>query len=128
MILGLGTDLCQVERVEKYLERFGERFTRRCFTDGEIAYCQTHKNPAAQFAARIAAKEAACKALGTGLRDGIHWKCFEVQSQKNGKPILRIHGRAAEIASQNGVRNVHLSLSHDGGLALAVVVFEGNDE
>lgn len=124
MILGLGTDLCEIARISAYLERFGERFTRRCFTTQEIAYCQSHREPSAQFAARIAAKEAACKALGTGLRDGINWKCFEVHSQKNGRPLLRIHGRAAELASQMGVANVHISLTHDGGMALAVVIFE----
>ena len=125
MILGLGTDICRIDRVGEYLERYGERFTRRCFTPGEIAYCQAHKNQAEQFAARIAAKEAASKALGTGWRGGVHWKCFEVASQPSGKPILRIHGRAAELASQMGVSNAHVSLTHDGGVAVAVVIFEG---
>ncbi len=125
MILGLGTDICRIERIEKYLARYGERFTWRCFTPDEIAYCTSYKNQAEQFAARIAAKEAASKALGTGWRNGVHWKCFEVASQKSGKPILRIHGRAAELASQMGVSNVHVSLTHDGGVAVSVVIFEG---
>jgi holo-[acyl-carrier protein] synthase len=125
MILGLGTDICRIDRVGEYLERYGERFTRRCFTSDEIAYCQVHKNRAEQFAARIAAKEAASKALGTGWRQGVHWKCFEVASQPSGKPTLRIHGRAAELASQMGVSNAHVSLTHDGGVAVAVVIFEG---
>ena len=125
MILGLGTDICGIARVGEYLERYGERFTRRCFTPGEIAYCQAHKNQAEQFAARIAAKEAASKALGTGWRQGVHWRCFEVASQPSGKPTLRIHGRAVELASQMGVSNAHVSLTHDGGVAVAVVIFEG---
>jgi holo-[acyl-carrier protein] synthase len=125
MILGLGTDICGIPRVAEYLERYGERFTRRCFTVGEIEYCRAHKNQAEQFAARIAAKEAASKALGTGWRNGVHWKCFEVVSQKSGKPTLRIHGRAAELASQMGVKNAVVSLTHDAGVAMAVVIFEG---
>jgi holo-[acyl-carrier protein] synthase len=125
MIIGLGTDICGIERVAHYLERYGERFTRRCFTPGEIAYCERHKNNAEQYAARIAAKEAASKALGTGWRRGVHWKCFEVASQPSGKPFLRIHGRAAEIASQMGVSSTHVSLTHDVGVAVAVVIFEG---
>lgn len=125
MIIGLGTDICGIERVAHYLERYGERFTRRCFTPGEIAYCEHHKNNAEQYAARIAAKEAASKALGTGWRQGVHWKCFEVASQPSGKPFLRIHGRAAELASAMGVSSTHVSLTHDGGVAVAVVIFEG---
>ena len=125
MIIGLGTDICGIERVARYLERYGERFTRRCFSEREIAYCTRHLNHAEQFAARIAAKEAASKALGTGWRQGVHWKCFEVASEPSGKPLLRIHGRAAEIASQMGVRSTHVSLTHDAGVAVAVVIFEG---
>ena len=124
MILGLGTDICRIERIERYLERYGARFTRRCFTEGEIAYCERYTNNAEQYAARIAAKEAASKALGTGWRQGVAWKQFEVASLPSGKPILRIHGRAAELASQMGVRNVNVSLTHDGGVAVAVVIFE----
>ena len=104
MIIGLGTDICEIERVERYLERYGERFTRRCFTAREMEYCTRYANRAEQFAARIAAKEAASKALGTGWRQGVHWKCFEVAHQPSGKPFLRVHGRAAELASQMGVR------------------------
>lgn len=125
MILGLGTDICRIDRIERYLERYGERFTRRCFTAGEIAYCARYTNQAEQFAARIAAKEAASKALGTGWRQGVHWKNFEVSGLPSGKPILRVHDRAAELASQMGVRHINISLTHDGGVAVAVVIFEG---
>jgi holo-[acyl-carrier protein] synthase len=125
VILGLGTDICKIDRVARYLERYGERFTRRCFTPGEIAYCEHFHNNAEQYAARIAAKEAASKALGTGWRQGVHWKCFEVASLPSGKPFLRVHGRAAELASQMGVRTINVSLTHDAGVAVAVVIFEG---
>jgi len=125
MIVGLGIDICRIERVETFLERYGERFTRRCFTPTEIEHCVRYANNAEQFAGRIAAKEAASKALGTGWRRGVHWKCFEVTHEVSGKPVLRIHGRAAQLASQMGVRGVYVSITHDAGVAAAVVIFEG---
>lgn len=125
MIIGLGIDVCRIERVERFLERYGERFTRRCFTPTEIAHCARYANCAEQFAGRIAAKEAASKALGTGWRRGVHWKCFEVAHEMSGKPTLKIHGRAGELASEMGVRSVNVSITHDAGVAAAVVIFEG---
>jgi holo-[acyl-carrier protein] synthase len=124
MILGIGTDICEIGRVARYIERHGERFLARCFTSHEIEYCRCYAKPE-QFAARIAAKEAAAKALGTGFTGGVHWKNFEVCSASNGKPTLRIHGRAAQIASQMGIRNAHLTMTHDAGVAVAFVIFEG---
>ena len=125
MIIGLGTDICNIERVGRFVERYGDRFTRRCFTEMEIAHCRRFHNGYEQFAARIAAKEAASKALGTGWRNGVHWKCFEVSHEPSGKPFLRIHGRAAELAAQMGLKSSHISLTHDAGVAMAVVIFEG---
>lgn len=125
MILGLGIDICRIERIERFLERYGERFTRRCFTPAEISQCEQFANSGERFAGCIAAKEAASKALGTGWRRGVHWKCFEVAHEPSGKPTLRIHGRAAEIASKMGVKNVVVSLTHDAGVAAATVIFEG---
>ena len=125
MILGLGIDLCRIERVERLLSRYGARFTRRIFTSSEIEHCGRYSNHAEQFAARIAVKEAASKALGTGWRRGVHWKNFEVTHEISGKPILRIHGAAAQIASQTGVGHVLVSITHDAGVAAAVVIFEG---
>lgn len=126
MIIGLGTDLCRIERVQNFLERYGERFTRRCFTPHEIAQCSRYYNSAERYAGLIAAKEAASKALGTGWRRGVHWKCFEVAHEMSGKPVLRIHGRAAELASQMGVTNAVVSITHDAGVAAATVIFEGD--
>lgn len=126
MIIGLGIDICRIERVERFLERYGERFTRRCFTPEEIAHCARYVNSAEQFAGRIAAKEAASKALGTGWRRGVHWKCFEVAHQPSGKPTLKIHGRAVQLASEIGVRHTNVSITHDAGVAAAVVIFEGD--
>ena len=125
MIIGLGIDLCRIERVERFLLRYGERFTRRIFTPREIEHCTRYSNKAEQFAARIAVKEAASKALGTGWRRGVHWKNFEVAHEISGKPTLRIHGRAAELAAQMSVHNANVSITHDGGVAAAVVIFEG---
>ena len=125
MIIGLGIDLCRIDRVEKFLERYGERFTRRCFTEAEVAHCALYANNAEQFAARLAVKEAASKALGTGWRQGVHWKNFEVASQPSGKPYLRVHGKAAELSSQMGVSHINVSITHDAGVAAAVVIFEG---
>lgn len=125
MILGIGIDVSRIERVEEFIERYGERFARRILTDAEKADCFRVKNPGERVAGCIAAKEAASKALGTGWRQGVHWKCFEVAHEMSGKPTLRIHGRAAELASQMGVKGAHLSITHDAGVAAAVVIFEG---
>lgn len=125
MLIGLGIDICRIDRVERFLERYGPRFTRRCFTPAEIEYCGQYVNNAEQFAARIAVKEAASKALGTGWRRGVHWKNFEVAQLPSGKPFLRIHGKAAQIATEMGVQNINVSITHDAGVAAAVVIFEG---
>jgi holo-[acyl-carrier protein] synthase len=108
------------------IERHGELFITRVYTDLEIEYCTTRKAATQHYAGRWAAKEAVLKALGTGWRRGVHWKNFEVAHEISGKPVLRIHGRAAEIASQMGVRGVNVSITHDAGVAAAVVIFEGD--
>ena len=125
MILGLGIDLCRIERVDQLLTRYGARFTRRLFTEREVERCARYPKNGEQFAGCIAVKEAASKALGTGWRRGVHWKNFEVLHEPSGKPTLKIHGRAAALASQMGVRNVNVSITHDAGIAAAVVIFEG---
>ncbi len=124
MILGLGLDVSRLDRVEEFIARYGERFARRILTDAEKADCFRVKNPAERVAGCIAAKEAASKALGTGWRQGVHWKCFEVAHLPSGKPTLLIHGRARELADALGVKSAHLSITHDAGIAAAVVIFE----
>ena len=128
MIVGMGTDLAEIGRVKRSIDRFGDRFLERVYTPGEIAYCMTKKGFAESFAARFAAKEAAAKALGTGISYGVSWKEFEVTRAKSGKPSLVLHGRAAELAAKMGVVNISLSLTHTPDLAMAVVVMEGKDE
>jgi holo-[acyl-carrier protein] synthase len=124
MILGMGTDLVEIERVQRSIDRFGERFLERVYTPGEIAYCMQKKNVAESFAGRFAAKEAGAKALGTGISHGVSWKEFEVLRAPSGKPSLRLTGRAAELARALGVLHVSLSLTHTRALAMAVVVME----
>jgi holo-[acyl-carrier protein] synthase len=125
MVLGMGTDLVEIERVQRSIERFGERFLERVFTAGEIAYCMRKKAFAESFAARFAAKEAGAKALGTGISRGVSWREFEVTRAPSGKPSLVLAGRAAELAADLGVTRVSLSLTHARELAMAVVVMEG---
>ncbi|MEO6463365.1 MAG: holo-ACP synthase, partial [Candidatus Eisenbacteria bacterium] len=117
-------DLVEVERIERALLK-GDRFMRRLYTASEIAYCTRHKEPARHFAARFAAKEAGMKALGTGWSNGVAWKDFEVRLDPRGRPLLTITGRAAEMARAMGTTHSVVSLAHDGGMATAVVIFEG---
>jgi holo-[acyl-carrier protein] synthase len=124
MILGIGTDLIEIERVQQSLNRFGERFMRKVFTAGEVAYCRRKKQASESFAARFAAKEAAAKALGTGISRGISWQEIEVRRQPGERPTLHLSGRAAERASAMGVRSLHLSLTHSRDVAMAVVIAE----
>ncbi len=127
MVVGMGTDLTEIGRVERSIARFGERFLERIYTPGEIAYCMSKKNSAESFAARFAAKEAGAKALGTGISRGVSWKEFEVRRAPSGKPSLVLSGRAAALAAELGVARISLSLTHTRDLAMAVVVMESRD-
>jgi holo-[acyl-carrier protein] synthase len=124
MVLGLGTDLIEIERIEASIDRFGERFLERVFTEGEIAYCRKKKQSSESFAARFAAKEAGAKALGTGISRGVSWTEIEVTRKMGERPMLHFSGRAGELARAMGVRKVQLSLSHSRKLAIAIVVVE----
>jgi holo-[acyl-carrier protein] synthase len=124
MVIGIGTDLAEIDRVERSIERFGERFLDRIYTAGEQAYCLRKKSSSESFAARFAAKEAGAKALGTGISRGVSWQEFEVRREPGGRPTLHLSGRAAELAAQLGVVRVSLSLTHSRELAMAVVVLE----
>jgi holo-[acyl-carrier protein] synthase len=124
MILGSGIDLVEIDRIHQSVERYGERFLNRIFTAAEQAYCLRKRRAAESFAARFAAKEAGAKALGTGMSRGVHWLEIEVTREPGGRPTLKFHGRAAEIAARMGVAHVALSLTHSVDLAMANVILE----
>ena len=126
MIVGVGIDLVEIDRVERMLDARGERMLRRLFTEGEAAYAMRGAHPAQHLAARLAAKEAAFKALaGNELARGIGWKEMEVARGADGRPSLILHGRAWTRAAELGVTAIHLSLTHARDTAAAVVVLEG---
>jgi holo-[acyl-carrier protein] synthase len=125
MVLGLGSDLIEIARIEASIARYGKRFVERIFTAEEIAYCQRKRNAAESFAARFAAKEAGAKALGTGISHGIAWSEIEVRREPSGKPTLHWSGRALARAQRLGVQRTALTLTHSGAMALAVVIVEG---
>jgi holo-[acyl-carrier protein] synthase len=125
MILGLGTDTIEIARIQDSIRQFGTRFLYRVYTPGEIAYCERKKKHSAEsYAARFAAKEAAAKALGTGISRGVAWKEFEVAREPGGRPFLVLSGRALELASQIGIRRLSLSLTHSREVATAIVIAE----
>jgi holo-[acyl-carrier protein] synthase len=124
MIVGTGVDLAEVHRIRESIERFGDRFTERIYTEREIAYVQKKANRYERYAARFAAKEAGMKAIGTGWRRGIQWKDFEVANLPSGRPTLLLHGEAERIAQTMGVTAIHLSLTHTAENALAYVILE----
>jgi holo-[acyl-carrier protein] synthase len=125
MIYGIGVDLVKVARIEGVLERYGDRFLERVFTEREIAYCRGKAWAASALAMRFAAKEAFSKALGVGLRkNGIRWREVEVIPNPLGKPELYVSGRAAALCETAGIANIHLSLTDEDQRALAVVILE----
>ena len=119
MIIGSGIDLVEIRRIKRSIDRYGSRFLNRVYTGAEQAYCLRKRNSAESFAARFAAKEAAAKALGTGISYGVNWLEFEVVREPSGRPSIKFHGRAAEIAARMGFSSVALSLTHTAELASA---------
>jgi holo-[acyl-carrier protein] synthase len=124
MISGIGTDIVAIERFQRFVDEGNTALLQRVFTGQERAFCSARKNCAASYSARFAAKEAFLKALGTGLRDGISWHDVEVAHDRLGKPELILSGRAMELFMQQGLSTAFLSLSHDGGTAVAIVILE----
>jgi holo-[acyl-carrier protein] synthase len=124
MIVGTGIDIVEVPRLAATLERFGERFVKRVFTEAERRYCDSKQNRAERYAARFAAKEAGLKAIGTGLRGGVSWREVEVSRAPGGRPTLSYHGKAASYAASLGARRTSLSLSHTEQHAIAQVILE----
>jgi len=125
MIIGIGIDIIEIARVAAMRQRHGARFERKLFTPREIEYCRRHKKADQHFAVRFAAKEAAMKALGTGLAKKIGFLCIEVTKNASGKPELHLRKAAAAQAKRLGMRQAHLSVSHSDEWAAAVVIMEG---
>jgi holo-[acyl-carrier protein] synthase len=124
MIVGTGVDVIEPSRMREMIERHGDRFLERIFTEGEVAYCKPRKRAAEHFAVRFAAKEAVGKALGTGIGSGVSWKDIDVVKEPSGKPTLVLTGGAARVAATLGVTRTHVTLSHCEHSAIAVVVLE----
>jgi holo-[acyl-carrier protein] synthase len=123
-IIGIGIDATDLPRVADILERYGDRFLHRVFTEGEIAYCTKRRNPVPHLAGRFAVKEAAMKALGTGQSRGVLWKDIEVV-RTAGPPKLKLHGGAARRAGELGVKDSLVTITHSEALALAQVLLLG---
>src|SRR6476659_1756065 len=125
MILGTGVDLAEVGRIRDAIERYGDRFIQRIYTAAEIAYVERKANRYERYAGRFAAKEAGMKAIGTGWKRGVRWQDFEVANLPSGRPTLKLHGDAARIAGQLGVKAISLSITHTAELGMAHVILEG---
>lgn len=125
MILGLGIDIIEIDRIEEAIKRGGEEFVRRTFTDEEINYCEKESHKYQHYAARIAAKEALFKAIGTGWQNGVKWTDIEVKNDKLGKPVMHLKGKVKLIADKLGVKNAIVTLSHCEAYAIAQAVLEG---
>src|ERR1700747_2057441 len=125
MIVGEGIDIAEAPRIREAIERHGERFLKRVFTEGEIQYCESKANRVERYAARFAAKEAGMKAIGTGWNHGVTWRDVEVCREPGGRPTLTFHRKAAEFAAKLGARHVALSLTHTAEHAIAQVILEG---
>lgn len=127
MILGIGVDLVEVERIDLAIERHGEHFLHRVFTEREIAYCSPMRTPGPHYAARWAAKEAVAKAFGTGIGERLALQEIEVCREESGAPFIVLHGNAEAFSQERGVRKIHLALSHTATSAVAQVVIEGGE-
>ncbi len=125
MIVGVGVDILEIERLRKTLARRGDHFVRRVYTLTEQEYCRARHDPAPHYAVRFAAKEAVFKALGTGWAKGVSWLDVEVARRAQEAPRIRLRGKAEEISLSLGCRSIHLSLSHSEENAVAVVILEG---
>jgi holo-[acyl-carrier protein] synthase len=124
VILGIGVDIVEIDKLRLAMIRRGERLRDRAFTRSEIDYCERRANKFQHYSARFAAKEAVFKAIGTGWRGGVSWQDAEVSNQMNGKPILLLRGRTLELTNLMGARKYWISLSHTDQYAVAQVVLE----
>jgi holo-[acyl-carrier protein] synthase len=125
LILGIGTDLCDVQRIERALARFGERFAERILVPYEMERFRRRRKAAGYLAKRFAAKEAFSKAMGTGIHYPVNWHKVWVENERSGKPVLKFSRPLAALLKKRRIENVHLSLTDEPHLACAFVVIEG---
>ncbi len=124
MIYGVGVDVVQISRIGSLLNRWGDRFLQRVFTNQEIRHCLGRKNPSSHLAVRFAAKEAFLKALGIGYSQGVRWKDIEVSRNASGMPNVQLHNHTRTLCQSHGINRIHLSMSHDGDYGLVQVILE----
>jgi len=124
-VIGIGVDLVDCNRIQRSLDRFGEKFLKRVFTEGEIEYSVSMKCPARHLAARFAGKEAVAKAFGTGIGKAMGWRNIDIRKKKSGEPFLVFSGPAQELATKRGISSALITLSHTDDYAVACVVLEG---
>jgi holo-[acyl-carrier protein] synthase len=124
-VLGIGVDLVECARIQHSIDRFGERFLHRVFTEGEIEYSMSMKFPARHLAARFAAKEAVSKAFGTGIGKAMGWRDIDIRKKPSGEPFLVFAGGAEKLAAQRSVRAALVTLSHTEHHAMACIILEG---
>jgi len=127
MIVGIGTDMTEVSRMAEMVDRHGDRFLKRIFTDEELVYSLDKPRQAEHLAVRFAAKEAVLKAIKTGVGPGTSLHEVEVLRGDKGEPEIRLHGRTAKVAAAKGVKKIHVSLTHTGGYGLAFAVCEDSE-
>jgi holo-[acyl-carrier protein] synthase len=126
-VLGVGIDIVECLRIAQIIERHGELFIHRVYTDHEIQYCRSRKSATQHFAARWAAKEAVLKAMGTGWRRGIAWRDIEVRNTAGGKPVVALRGGARETLERSGIREMLISMSHCRSHATAYALALGEE-
>ncbi|MGC3961295.1 MAG: holo-ACP synthase [Verrucomicrobiota bacterium] len=125
MILGIGTDITEVARIQSSLDKFGDSFLQRILLPGEITYCRGYQNPAPQIAARFAAKEAISKAFGTGIGAELGWHDLEICRKESGEPFVVLHGGGRKLFTARKAQQLLITLSHTHNYATAVAVLEG---
>jgi holo-[acyl-carrier protein] synthase len=127
MIIGIGIDIVENERIGCSIEKHGEHFLKKTFTEQEIEYCSAKASSLQSYAARFAAKEAAMKALGTGWQKGVGFLSVEVTREGTNAPKLLLHGQAKVLADEMGLTSAHISISHSDSYSIAQVILEGRD-
>lgn len=124
-VIGIGVDVIECSRIQNSIERFGDRFLHRVFTEGEIEYSMSMKFPERHFAARFAGKEAVAKAFGTGIGKTVGWRNIDIRKKESGEPFLVFSGPAKAFATERGITSALITLSHTENYGVACVVFEG---